>query len=268
MGRKAAVHQPKTITLATAPMWMVRSFVNARTRPKIVAMQPPQVPERRLVELRAGSLMTQAFRDLVRPPFSLILLLDLLIYGASARVSQIDDAVLFGALLLAVVSAYLQIATIMAASSTRELSADEWIKAAFRHRVFWRFALTGLLAITVILLGFLALIVGGLVIGSMLALAQPASVQERAWPFQAMRSSVALSAGNRFPIGIVFALLFIVPLAVLQTGAQLRWDRDLGAAWIAIGAVGTVAGLVGVIALTQAYVALGGARSERGSMDE
>jgi hypothetical protein len=120
----------------------------------------------------------------------------------------------------------------------------------------------------VILLGFLALIVGGLVIGSMLALAQPASVQERAWPFQAMRSSVALSAGNRFPIGIVFALLFIVPLAVLQTGAQLRWDRDLGAAWIAIGAVGTVAGLVGVIALTHAYVALGGARSERGSMDE
>jgi len=244
-----------------------REVIQANSSRKIEAMQPPQVPARRLIELRAGSLMAQAFRDLIRPPFSLILLLDLLIYGASASVSQIDDAVLFGALLLSVVSAYLQIATIMAASSSRELSADEWIKAAFRHRVFWRFALTGLLAITVILLGFLALIVGGLVIGSMLALAQPASVQERAWPFQAMRSSVALSAGNRVPIGIVFALLFIAPLAVLQTGAQLRWDQVLGAAWIAIGAVGSIAGLVGVIALTHAYVALGGARSERDPVD-
>ncbi|MGH2826287.1 MAG: hypothetical protein ACRDKF_04870, partial [Actinomycetota bacterium] len=130
--------------------------------------------------------------------------------------------------------------------------------------VFWRFALTGLLTITVILLGFLALIVGGVVIGAMLALAQPASVLERAWPFQAMRSSVALSEGNRVPIGIVFALLFIVPLVVMQTGAQLRWDQNLGAAWIAIGAVGTIAGLVGVIALTHAYSALGGARLERG----
>lgn len=227
-------------------------------------MQPPQVPERRLVELRAGPLMTQALKDLTRAPFALILLLDLLIYGASASVSQIDDAVLFGALLLAVVSAYLQIATIMAASSSGERTADEWIKAAFFHRVFWRFALTGLLTITVILLGFLALIVGGVVIGAMLALAQPASVLERAWPFQAMRSSVALSEGNRVPIGIVFSLLFIVPLAVMQTGAQLQWDQVLGAAWIAIGAVGTIAGLMGVIALTHAYVALDGARAERG----
>jgi hypothetical protein len=228
-------------------------------------MQPPQVPDRRLVELRAGSLVARAFRDLFRSPFSLIMLLELLIYGASASVSQIDDVVLLGALLLAVVSAYLQIATIMAASSTRELSADEWIKAAFRGRVFWRFALTGMLTITVILLGFLALIVGGLVIGSMLALAQPASVQERAWPFQAMRSSMVLSEGNRVPIGIVFALLFIVPVAVLQAGAQFRWDRDLGSAWTAIGAVGPIASLVGVIALTRAYIALGGTRSERDS---
>ena len=211
--------------------------------------------------------MARALRDLLRPPFSLIALLELLIYGASASVSQIDDVVLFGALLLAVVSAYLQIATIMAASSTSERSADEWIKAAFRRRVFWRFALTGMLAITVILLGFLALIVGGLVVGSMLALAQAASVLQRAWPFQAMRSSVALSEGNRIPIGIVFALLFIVPIAVLQTGAELRWDRDLGTAWTAIGAVGPIASLVGVIALTRAYIALGGAHFEPDSLD-
>jgi hypothetical protein len=228
-------------------------------------MQPPQVPDRRLVEQRAGSLVARAFRDLFRSPYSLILRRERLIYGASASVSRIDDVVLFGALLLAVVSAYLQIATIMAASSTRELSADEWIKAAFRARVFWRFALTGMLTITVILLGFLALIVGGLVIGSILALAQPASVLQRAWPLQAMRSSVVLSEGNRVPIGIVFALLFIVPVAVLQAGAQFRWDRDLGSAWTAIEALGPIASLVGVIALTRAYVALGGTRSERDS---
>lgn len=221
-------------------------------------MQFPQVPAPRLKRLRAGSLMGGAFRDLLRPPFSLILLLDLLIFGASASVSRIDDAVLFGALLLAVVSAYLQIATIMAAAGTKQLSADEWIKLAFRRRVFWRFVSTGIVAITLIILGFFALIVGGLVLGSMFALAHPASVQERAWPLPALRSSVARGQGNRWPIGTVFALLYIVPIALLQTGTQLRWDRELGLAWTAIGALGTVASLVGVIALTRAYVAAGG----------
>jgi hypothetical protein len=207
--------------------------------------------------------MLGSLRDLVRPPFSVMLLLDLLIFGASnSFATQIDDAALFGALLLTVVSAYVQIATTMAAAGEERRSADEWIKLAFRRRVFWRFLLTGILTIVLVFLGLFLLVVGGLVLGAVLGLSQTVSIQERDWPGPALRKSAALSEGHRVPLGIVFALLFILPNAALQTGAQLRWDRELGFAWDGLGALATVAGLVGVIALARAYVALGGRKTE------
>jgi uncharacterized membrane protein len=210
--------------------------------------------------------MFGALRDIVRPPFSVMLLLDLLIFGASnSFAAQIDDAALFGALLLTIVSAYVQIATTMAAAGEERRSADEWIKLAFRRRVFWRFLLTGILTIVLVFLGLFLLVVGGLVLGAVLGLSQTVSIQERDWPVPALRKSAALSEGNRMPLGIVFALLFILPNAALQTGAQLRWDRELGLAWDGLGALATVAGLVGVIALARAYVALGGRKTESAS---
>ncbi|MGH2752339.1 MAG: hypothetical protein ACRDK3_15940 [Actinomycetota bacterium] len=218
----------------------------------------------RSVELRAVSLMARGLRDLFRPPFLLMLLLDLLIFGASASVTEVDEAVLFGTLLLAVVSAYVQIAMTMAAAGDERRSADEWIKLAFKRRVFWRFVLTGMLIIAAVFLGFLALIVGGLVLGAMLALAQTASVQERAWPWEAVQSSIALSEGHRIPIGIIFAVLYLLPTVTMQIGVQFRWDRELGLGWPVAGAVATTASLAGVIALTRAYVALGGRATEIG----
>ena len=221
--------------------------------------QPRQPPP----QLRPGSLMVTGLKDLLRPPLAVLLLLELLIFGAlSSMPDEVDDASVFGVLLLAVVSAFVQIALTLAASSQEQRTADEWVKLAFRRGVFWRLILTSFVTFAAILLGLIALIVGGLVLGGMLGLSQTAAIQERAWPVPALRSSMALSRGHRVPIGTIFAITFIVPNAFVQAGTELQWDRELGLGWEALGAVGTVVTLIGVVALARAYVSLGGKPTE------
>ena len=221
--------------------------------------QPRQPP----LQLRPGSLMASGLKDLFKPPLAVLLLLELLIFGAlSSMPDEVDDASLFGVLLLAVVSAFVQIALTLAASSQEQRTADEWVKLAFRRGVFWRLILTSFVTFAAILLGLLALIVGGLVLGGMLGLSQTAAIQEQAWPGPALRSSLALSRGHRVTIGTIFAITFIVPNAFAQAGAELEWDRELGLGWDALGAVGTVMTLIGVVALARAYVSLGGKPTE------
>jgi hypothetical protein len=221
--------------------------------------QPRQTP----MQLRPGSLMAAGLRDLFRPPLVVMLLLDLLIFGAlSSMPDQVDDTSMFGALLLTVVSAFVQIALTMAASSEEQRTADEWVKKAFRRGVFWRFVLTSIVTLAAVVLGLFALIVGGLVLGGMLGLAQTVAIQERAWPGSALRRSIELSRGHRMPIGTIFAITFIAPNALVQVGAELQWDRELGIGWDAVGAVATVLSLVGVVALARAYVSLGGRSKE------
>lgn len=221
--------------------------------------QPRETP----LQLRPGRLMADALRDLLRPPLAVLLLLHLLIYGALASMpDQVDDASLLGVLVLTVVSAFLQIALTLAAASSEKRTADEWVKLAFRRGVFWRLLATEIVVFAAIVLGLVALIVGGLVVGGALGLAQVAAVQERAWPGPALRSSIALSRGHRMPIGAIFAITSIVPGALVQAGAQLGWDRELGGSWDAVGAVATVLTLVGVVALARAYVSLGGKPTE------
>jgi len=213
----------------------------------------------RTIQLRPGSLIANGLRDLFRPPFALLLLIDLLIVGALASVSdQVDDASFFGVIILTVVSAFVQIALTMAAASEEQRSSDEWVKLAFKRGVFWRFVLTGIVTIAVVFVGLLAFIIGGLMLGAMLGLAQTVAIQERAWPSPAIRRSIALSKGHRMPIGSIFAITFVLPNALMQAGAQLQWDRELGLAWDVLGAVATVLTLAGVVALARAYVALGG----------
>lgn len=220
-------------------------------------------PHASAIRLRPASLMGTGLKDLFRPPMAVLLLLDMLIFGVlSSMPDEVDDASLFGVLVLTVVSAFVQIALTLAASSQEQRTADEWVKLAFRRGVFWRLILTSLVTFVAILLGLLALIVGGLVLGGMLGLSQTAAIQERAWPGPALRSSVALSRGHRMTIGAIFALTFIVPSALVQTGTELQWDRELGLGWEALGAVGTVVTLVGVVALARAYVSLGGKPTE------
>ena len=217
----------------------------------------------RTIQLRPGSLIANGLRDLFRPPFALLLLIDLLIVGALASVSdQVDDASFFGVIILTVVSAFVQIALTMAAASEEQRSSDEWVKLAFKRRVFWRFILTGIVTIAAVFVGLLAFIIGGLILGAMLGLAQTVAIQEHAWPSTAIRRSIALSRGHRMPIGSIFAITFVLPNALMQAGAQLRWDRELGLAWDALGAAATVLTLAGVVALARAYVALGGKSTE------
>jgi hypothetical protein len=221
--------------------------------------QPRQPP----LQLRPGSLMASGLKDLFKPPLAVLLLLELLIFGVlSTMPDEVDDASLFGVLVLAVVSAFMQIALTLAASSQEQRTADEWVKLAFRRGVFWRLILTSFVTFAAILLGLLALIIGGLVLGGMLGLSQTAAIQERAWPGTALRSSVALSRGHRVTIGAIFAITFIVPNALVQTGTELQWDQELGLGWDALGAVGTVVTLIGVVALARAYVSLGGKPTE------
>jgi hypothetical protein len=223
-------------------------------------MEQPSQP---LLQLRPGSLMASGLKDLFKPPLAVLLVLELMIFGASTSMPDtIDDVSLLGALVLTVVSAFVQIALTLAASSEEPRTADEWVKLALRRGVFWRLILTSIVTFAAILLGLLALVVGGLVLGGVLGLAQTAAIQERAWPIPALRSSIALSLGHRMPIGTIFAITFIVPNALVQAGAELEWDRELGIAWDAVGAVATVATLVGVVALARAYVSLGGKPTE------
>ena len=215
--------------------------------------------ETQTVQLRTRHLIASGLKDLFKPPLALLLLIDLLIFGALASVSdQVDDASFFGAVLLTVVSAFVQIALTMAAASDEERSSDEWVKLAFKRGVFWRFILTGTVTIAAVFVGLLAFIVGGLILGALLGLAQTVAIQERAWPPSAIKKSIALSKAHRMPIGSIFAITFILPNALMQAGAQLRWDRELGLAWDVLGAVATVLTLAGVVALARAYVALGG----------
>ena len=206
--------------------------------------------------------MAAALRDLLRAPFVVLLVIDLLVFGALMSMDQIDGAAQLNTLLLAVVSAYVQIALTMAAGSRSSRSADEWVKLAFRRRVFWRFALTNIVTLTLILAGFFLLIVGGLVLGALLALSQPASIQQRAWPLAAIRTSIAMSEGNRVPLGVLFGVLYALPTLLLQLGASLAGEGSLSGAWTVVGALGTAAGVAGVIALTRAYVSLGGKPTE------
>ena len=215
--------------------------------------------ETQTVQLRTRHLIASGLKDLFKPPLALLLLIDLLIFGALASVSdQVDDASFFGAILLTVVSAFVQIALTMAAASDEERSSDEWVKLAFKRGVFWRFILTGTVTIAAVFVGLLAFIVGGLILGALLGLAQTVAIQERAWPPSAIKKSIALSKARRVPIGSIFAITFILPNALMQAGAQLRWDRELGLAWDVLGAGATVMTLAGVVALARAYIALGG----------
>jgi hypothetical protein len=212
--------------------------------------------------LRAGQLMAEGLRDTLRPPFSILVALSLFVYVASASVSpDADQGGLFFALLLAIVSAYVQIAcTLAAAAPDPGRSGDEWLRAAFKQRCFWRFALAELATVLLVALGLLAAIVGAFIVGGIVALAQTAAVLERKWPLHALRRSAELSRGARGALTLVFGVLVLAPSAAIQAGYQLGAPAELGTAWIIATLPVVVLTLAGTIALARAFMALGGQR--------
>lgn len=74
----------------------------------------------------------------------------------------------------------------------------------------------------------------------------------------AITRSAQLSKGSRWAIGSVFAVLVLAPTAATQIGAAQGWPSSLGPGWYALLVVAEICSSAGVVALTRAFVALGG----------
>jgi hypothetical protein len=211
---------------------------------------PPKLTTQKLV--RAG------FRDLLKPPFRTLLALSLFLTLASDSFgSQIDNTAAFLALALLIVSAYLEIAVMLAAAeASPNGSADTWIKNAVKARCFWRFSFAGLIAILLIAGGMFLLIVPGLILCGLLSLVQPAVVLERCGPVEALRRSATVSLSARRPLAAVFFLFVLMPNLSLQIAQSLSGTQSLSAPWVALDLVTVVLYTGGAIALARAFVAL------------
>jgi hypothetical protein len=210
--------------------------------------------------VRAGDSILAGIKALGAPPFRTLWALSLFLTLVSSSITESsDDSALWGSLVLLVISTYVQIAATLAAGRSQpEPRADSWIRGAFARRCFWRFVVTGLISVLLVTVGLFALIIGGFVMGGVVGLAQPAVVLERCLPTNAIRRSAKLSAGARPQIAVVFGATILAPLIATQVVYQLGWDRALGVGWVAATFVSVSLALSGTIALTRAYVRLGG----------
>ncbi|MEA2485902.1 MAG: hypothetical protein QOD46_1013 [Actinomycetota bacterium] len=217
----------------------------------------------------------------LRPPFRTILLIELLITVVAATIPSgaTDASAIIGGLVLVVVSALLQIAIMLAAANSEPGSkADPWIIAALRKRCFWRFALTRLLITLMVVLGVaLVLLIGaelsllwltllgvvvasawGYVLGSVVGVAEQAAVLERRWPFNAMGRSAELTRSSRRTVGVLFVLTVVAPNFLAGRFLGLDFLKSLGPFRLVPALVAILVSTAGLIALTRAYVSLGG----------
>ena len=218
--------------------------------------------------ISAGAEMAGAVRSLSKRPLLVLLLLSyLLALVAMSISSQVDASSSDASLSLArasnvvveVIGIYLQIAVVLVAGSASiERAADPWIRAAFKHRCFWRYFAVTILEVLLALIGAVAALVGAAVVGGIIGLGQPAVVLERLQPIVALRRSAALTKTARRPVGIVFFVLLLLPLA--GGLVLLALDAHPGVvADTALTVVGATTSFVATVALTRIFVKLGGA---------
>ena len=212
--------------------------------------------------IRAGSSIREGFSALLRPPFRGIALLSLLIaLVLESLPEEGDNATLFAALLLLAMSLYLQISLTLAAAETNPAgSVDVWLKQAFARRCFWRYvAISLLVVLSVVAAGVIGLVIGGFLVGGILALADQAVVLEGKRPLEAVARSAELGKPARTALIVVFGMLVLIPGLSVQVGS-IVWDLNafFGDIWPLIPVVVMVLGLVGTIALTRAFITLGG----------
>jgi hypothetical protein len=232
-------------------------------------------------EIALGKLMLTGASTTMRAPFRTLLSVELLITLVAATIpaNATDASAILGGLVLVVVSAVLQIAILLAAAESEPgRSADAWVVAALRKRRFWRFALTRVLTTVMVVLGVaLVVVLGarlpvgwlvtvalatalgwGFVVGSVIGVAEQAAVLERRWPFDAMGRSAELTRPARQVVGLLFALVVVLPNVV----ADRLLGVDLLGSWGILRLLPAVAAIVvstgGLIALTKAYIGLGG----------
>ncbi len=211
----------------------------------------------------AGALISTGFAALTRPPFRSLWFLVLLVALASATIAPgTDDLAIAGTLVLAGISLYLDIATILAAGDAHpEKSVDHWVRAAFRRRCFWRFFITGVLTDLSVAIGLLGLVVGGWIVGSIIGVAPQAVVLERHLPVQALARSAELTRPARAPVGIVFGLLVLLP-TITFPALYLLGITTSTTAQVITGVLAATIGTASTISLTRAFVLLGGGVDE------
>jgi hypothetical protein len=213
--------------------------------------------------ISAAAAIRDGLISLARPPFRGLLVLAIFVSLVSNTLPETggDELTLIGALLLIALALYLQIAvTLAAADSEPTPSVDVWVKQAFARRCFWRYFATSVLAVfMVVASGLVGLIVGGFLVGGIVALADPAVVLERRTPLEAVARSSELGKGNRISLVLIFGLLVLVPGIGVQV-AGLVWDlRELaGPLWPLVPVIVVTLGLGAAVALTRTFLTLGG----------
>ncbi|MDQ3661735.1 MAG: hypothetical protein M3454_11885 [Actinomycetota bacterium] len=209
------------------------------------------------LKISAVPLMKGALGDIFRRPFLILLSLNLLVSLVTASLGAAGTAVTTW-LLLAAVTVYVQIATVLAAGSSEpDPSGDAWIRAAFRARCFWRFVIVELFIFVMVGLGLFLVVIGALVVGAYVALSEQAVVLERLGIVQALSRGVDVSQGNRKPVGVIFAVMILLPNVALPLAYAMGLD-DTALERSVASAVTVILSMAGTLALTRAFVNLGG----------
>ena len=209
------------------------------------------------LKINAGPLMKGALGDIFRRPFLILLFLNLLVSLVTASLGAARTGVATW-LLLAAVTVYVQIATVLAAGSSKpDPSGDAWVRAAFRARCFWRFVIVELFIFVMVGLGLFLVVIGALIIGAYVALSEQAVVLERLGIVQALSRGVDLSQGNRKAVGLIFAVMILLPNVALPLAYAVGLD-DTALERSVASAVTVVVSMAGTLALTRAFVNLGG----------
>jgi hypothetical protein len=210
------------------------------------------VPRDRI--LRPAEIVRADLARTFRRPFVILLGLNLLLMLATTSLpSEMDATALVTWCVLASLSVFVQAAlTLAAAEDHPDSSADRWVRAAIAQKVFWRLLGTELLLFLALLASAFLLLVGALYAGAVLGLAMQAAVLERKGPTEALIRSRELTRPDRFSFGVLFAVVYLVPMVVGQASIYL-----VDFAWvIAINVVVTLLLTAGTLALTRAFVQL------------
>ena len=206
--------------------------------------------------LGAGPIMARAFGDLFRRPFIVLLLLNLFLSTVTASLRSDDDVGLIAWLLLTAVMVYVQISTILAASDeSPDPRGDPWIRAAFKAKCFWRFIAIEIFIFVVVALGLFLLVIGGLVAGAYIGLAEQALVIERKGIAQAVVRSYEVGTGARRTVGVIFGTLVLFPNVALPFAYTLGADEST-LARLVVSAIAALLTMAGTIALTHAFLIL------------
>lgn len=224
----------------------------------------PPSEERAPVRIRAWPTIAEAVRALARPPFLTLLMLSTLIWLVQGTLSDATDtAAAVADLVLVVISLYVQIALILAAGARDPgRSTDPWIKEAFRRRVFLRFILTAILAFGAVAIGAVAFVIGAALMGGIVGLAEQAAVIEKRPPLTALGRSAALTAPSRGAVATIFTVTVILPTVGGILAGYVYEIEPTSPAGIGLVVAVALLGAAGSIALTRAFVALGGSPTE------